>query len=274
MQAKLIQQKIIISNLDSEMITQDNQIDSEILKYHIQKDELNIKLMEIKSITEIIINSPINGRVEAIHITSGQSIHENSPLLQISPSQKREYKLVFWIPSDGMPYISIGEKIKVRYDAFPYEKFGQFNGIIESISAIPASSQELSFYKNAPLNADPNNPLYKVIVNIEQQQIDYDKKTLLFTDGMRAEATVFLEKRPLYQWIFLPFYSLQKNLISESAEYGLASLAMVLNYYQDSSDLFSLRRRYHISAKGTNLKELSKLLILAFSMINFPNHFL
>lgn len=48
-------------------------------------------------------------------------------------------------------------------------------------------------------------------------------------------------------------------LQTETAECGLTCIAMILNYYRDSSSLFSLRCRYHVSAMGTNLKQLAEI---------------
>lgn len=50
--------------------------------------------------------------------------------------------------------------------------------------------------------------------------------------------------------------SVPLTLQTESSECGLACLTMILNYYKDNTDLFSLRQRYHISSHGTNLKQL------------------
>lgn len=210
--SRKIQQTMGIIALKNNLKTQANQFESDILKYQIQKNNLHIRLMEIEAATEFIVNSPIAGSVETSTVTTGQTIHEGSALAQINPVQKRNYKLIFWVSNDAIAWLKPQQVIKVRYRAFPYEKFGQFNEKIENISTIPASGQELSFYKNAQVNPEPNNPLYKVIVSVQRHKVTYGDKILPLTDGMPATATIFLEKRPLYQWIFLPLYSLQKNI--------------------------------------------------------------
>ncbi|CAI2537872.1 Colicin V secretion protein CvaA [Serratia ficaria] len=60
------------------------------------------------------------------------------------------YALVLWVPNDAIPYIATGDKVNVRYDAFPAEKFGQFAGKVSVISKAPASPQEMLTYQGAP----------------------------------------------------------------------------------------------------------------------------
>lgn len=76
---------------------------------------------------------------------------------------------------------------------------------------MPASQQELAFYKNIP-SADPNNPLYKIVVEIADQQVEYNNTSLAFLSGMKAEATLFLENRKLYEWMLFPLYNVTKNI--------------------------------------------------------------
>lgn len=63
-------------------------------------------------------------------------------------------------------------------------------------------------------------------------------------------------------WRYLKLNFFHKTpviLQTESAECGLACLSMILNYYDDRSGLFSLRQKYHISAKGTNLNQIMEI---------------
>lgn len=102
---------------------------------------------------------------------------------------------MLWVPNDAIPYIATGDKVNVRYDAFPAEKFGQFAGTVSVISKAPASPQEMLTYQGAPKAAlTAAVPYYKVIVIPEKQAIAYDGKRLSLENGMKAQSTLFLEK--------------------------------------------------------------------------------
>ncbi len=49
-------------------------------------------------------------------------------------------------------------------------------------------------------------------MDIADQNVQYNDKTLYFMSGMKAEATLFLENRKLYEWMLFPIYQLRKNM--------------------------------------------------------------
>ncbi|EER46326.1 hypothetical protein AM305_02152 [Actinobacillus minor NM305] len=201
-----------ILNLENEIETRKTDFDNQIIRYNIQKSDLNIRLMELESVSDLTIISPVDGFIESISATLGQIVKEGDPLSQIIPADKGNYQLVLWVPNSAISFLKKNDKVNIRYEAFPFEKFGQFEGVIQSISTLPASLQELAFYNNLPQSAEQNIPLYKVIVDIQDQYVQYNDTILYFMSGMKAEATLFLEKRKLYEWILFPFYNLTKNM--------------------------------------------------------------
>jgi membrane fusion protein len=56
-------------------------------------------------------------------------------------------------------------------------------------------------------------PYYKVIVHPIKQRIDYAGKSLPLENGMKAQSTLFLEKRKIYQWMLSPFYDMQHSAV-------------------------------------------------------------
>ncbi|MCX2962300.1 HlyD family secretion protein [Rodentibacter caecimuris] len=211
LQEKLIQQETVIINLENEIESRKTDFQNQIIRYELQQNDLEIRLMELESVSELIVNAPIDGVVESVSVTVGQIIKENDALAQVIPANKGEYQLVMWVPNSAISFIKPNDFINIRYEAFPFEKFGQFKGVISHISTLPASLQELAFYKNIP-SADPNNPLYKIVVSITDQKVAYNDTSLYFLSGMKAEATIFLENRKLYEWMLFPLYSITKNM--------------------------------------------------------------
>ncbi|SUT93422.1 HlyD family secretion protein [Actinobacillus lignieresii] len=209
---ELIQQESAILNLENEIETQKTNFQNNIIRYELQQNDLRIRLLEFESISELIINAPMDGVIDSISATIGQVIKEGDPLSQISPLNKGKYQLVMWVPNSAISFIKLNDEINIRYEAFPFEKFGQFKGYIRSISSLPASLQELSFYRNLPLETNENIPLYKITAELPDQLITYNDKDLYFMSGMKAEATLFLEKRKLYEWMLFPLYQLTKTM--------------------------------------------------------------
>lgn len=210
-----MQEALQITNLDSEIITRAADFDNKISQYELQYGDLQKQLAETDATGVLVINAPVDGRIESLSVTTGQMINVGDSLAQLVPGTDPLYYLILWLPNGAVPYITAGDRVNVRYDAFPFEKFGQFSGRIETLSTVPASTQEIASYRSTPLEHSGLNmeSYYKMLVALDKTQFHYQDKILRLTGGMKAQSTLFLEKRPLYQWMFSPFYDMKKSLM-------------------------------------------------------------
>ncbi|MGQ6016080.1 HlyD family secretion protein [Serratia sp. IR-2025] len=206
------QNALQITALESRIQTQAAEFDNQIYQMELQRYELQKELLNIDAGGAIVIRALADGRVDSLSVTVGQMVNIGDSLLQLLPLDIEHYALVLWVPNDAIPYITAGDKVNVRYDAFPAEKFGQFAGTVSVISKAPASPQEMRTYQGAPKAAlTAAVPYYKVIVMPEKQAIAYDGKRLSLENGMTAQSTLFLEKRTIYQWMLSPFYDMKHS---------------------------------------------------------------
>ena len=214
LQNQIIQEKLGIIQLKSELVTKIADFDNKISEYQYQLNDLQRQLTEVNARGMLIISAPSDGRIESLSVTEGQMVKNDDSLAQIIPENTNGYYLVLWVPNDSVPYISVNDKLNIRYEAYPYQKFGQFSGKIMSISKVPASNQEMSTYSSSPLSQSTINyqAYYKVMVSLDKQQMAKFNNKIKLTNGMKADITLFLEKRPIYQWMLSPFYDIQKSI--------------------------------------------------------------
>ncbi len=210
------QDDLQIANLGSQLDTRAAEFDNQIAQYHARRDDLQRQLDETEAKGDLVIKAPAPGRVQSMAVTVGQMVQAGDSLAQLSPVTDSAWRLVFWVPSSSVPYVRSGQHINIRYGAFPYQKFSQFDGRILSVSAVAAAAQELASYSNPPA-ADPRtggraDSYYKIIVQPALIHFRYRGRWLQLSSGMRAEATLFLERRPLYQWILAPFYDIRTSV--------------------------------------------------------------
>ncbi|AXK24103.1 Colicin V secretion protein CvaA [Serratia marcescens] len=206
------QNALQITALESQIHIQGAEFDNQIYQMELQRYELQKERQNIDATGDIIVRALAGGRIDSLSVTVGQMVNVGDSLLQIIPQNIDRYALVLWVPNDAIPYIAAGDKVNVRYDAFPAEKFGQFAGTVSVISKAPASPQEMLTYQGAPKAAlTASGPYYKVIVMPEKQAIAYDGKRLSLENGMKAQSTLFLEKRKMYQWMLSPFYDMKHS---------------------------------------------------------------
>lgn len=202
-----------LTQLNSDKITKAADFDNQILNQNNQTNDYRNQLVESNASGNLIIKAMTEGRIDSLSVTKGQMVDNGSSLAQIKPSGNIEYYLIIWLPNNAIPYVKSGDTINIRYDAFPADKFGQFPGQVMSISSMPASRQELSEYTNVNNGTTQQElALYKAIIKIKNKDFEYNGKKLSLSDGLKAQAIIFLEKRPLYMWMFTPFYKMTQSI--------------------------------------------------------------
>ena len=210
LKAQLTQQEIQINEIEKEILSQAAVFEQQILQQQIQYSALERQHAEVNANDVLVIKAQQAGVIENISVSQGQMVNAGDSLIQLSPMKKTQFSIVLWLPNNSIPYIKVGDPVNLRYHAFPYEKFGQFTGRITEISNVPVANDERLRYGSSPKNNDAT--YYKVSIQPQKSQIEWKGKPVLLSSGMTTDATLFLEKRPLYQWVFSPFYDISKSV--------------------------------------------------------------
>lgn len=164
--------------------------------------------LSIEAQGAVAITAPVAGIVAAQIVKPGQAVHEGQPLLSVLPGDgKLEAELL--VPSRAAGFIATGDRVLLRYQAYPYQKFGHQQGRVASVSRSALGPNELGALLG---NSGDGQPLYRVSVTLPAQAIAaYDRSELL-KPGMLLDADILGEKRRLFEWLFEPLYSLRARL--------------------------------------------------------------
>lgn len=146
---------------------------------------------------EIRVTAPESGRIGAVLISPGQSVTPPQLSLYLLPSDSRLVASLY-VPSSAVGLMSVGQHVKLRFAAFPFEHYGHQDGTIATIATSAIRAEEVPF----PLNIA--EPVFRVQVQLKSQTIGTTNNTYPLRAGMRSEADVFLDKHRLIEWIFEP----------------------------------------------------------------------
>jgi membrane fusion protein len=158
--------------------------------------------------SEVLVKAPVTGMVTSRLIEAGQAIQAGQPLMSVLPRGSR-LQAQLLVPSRAIGFIEPGDSVLLRYQAFPYQKFGHYRGTVSRISRSALSTGELGSLIG---NAQAAEPYYRVTVNIERQRITAYGKLEPLRPGMLLEADILGERRKLYEWVLEPLYSLSGKL--------------------------------------------------------------
>lgn len=198
----LLESNIYVSKQEIESINLSG--DNKLSEIQRSKSILQQKLIEFSPERVLNITSPASGTIAGIHFMPGQYSSGTTPLLNILP--KGSYlQAELYAPSNAISFIKPGNKVLLRYRAFPYQKFGQHTGIVTYVSKAAVPIAEIN---NSSLQVLNNAPVYRITVELPKQFImAYGKKEGLQA-GMEVEAYILLDTRKLYEWMFEPLFSI------------------------------------------------------------------
>lgn len=164
------------------------------------------ELLENESRRQVSVTAPQAGTATAILVEPGQTVSAGQPLLSIVPKNgKLEAHL--YTPSRSAGFVQPGHKVLLRYQAFPYQKFGHHEGIVKHVSKAALAPQELSQLAQGSLAN--NEPVFKIVVDLASQSITAYGERKELQPGMQLEADILIDRRRLVEWILEPLYSLR-----------------------------------------------------------------
>jgi membrane fusion protein len=174
--------------------------------------ELEQQLAEAEARRQIIVSAPEDGTVTGIQTELGGNATANVPLMSLVPAGSVLQAQLFG-PSNAIGFIRPGQQVLLRYQAFPYQKFGMYEGVIRSVSGSAVSPAEMTQQLAGLANLNgANEPVYRVTVDLARQTAMAYGQPVPLQPGMRVEADVMIETRHLIEWVLDPLYSLTGKL--------------------------------------------------------------
>src|SRR4051812_13759132 len=193
--------------LQSEQVNAGFQNDYEIdvLRTKIAETEQQLANAEAKQAVEI--KAPGSGIVTAIASYQGQTVKPGARMLTIVPEQEN-MRAELLAPSTSIGFLRPGQRVLLRYSAFPYQKFGQYWGTVAEVSHAALQPEELKSLVPTLPPSEQSKMYYRVIVVPDRQNVTAYGRLEPLQASMQVEARVLLESRAIYQWILDPIYGL------------------------------------------------------------------
>ncbi len=204
---------------------------------HAQTEILESKVSEIKGSlaslaqeeTEnaarrtVVIVAPQDGVVSAIAGHAGATILPGQTILTILPvadetpphpselrpgvaERRIELEAELYAPSRTAGFVAVNQRVWLQYAAFPYQKFGLAGGRVSKISRTPINAQDLPAGESqALLGANQTTePLYRITVQLEHQDIQTYGASRQLIAGMAVEADIEQDRRAVWEWLLEP----------------------------------------------------------------------
>ena len=159
---------------------------------------LDQRVTEARRRSHVLLTAPVAGRIADVRVEPGESAKAKSVLVEILP-QGAQIQVELFAPSRATGFLNPGSEVQLRYDAFPYQKFGVSKGRVVRISRSTMDARDL------PRSVSADEPVYRVIVALERQNVLVNGKEHPLQSGMTLKADLILERRRVIEYLFAPF---------------------------------------------------------------------
>ncbi len=177
---------------------------AQVSRLNRELSRLQQQLAELQGYSDYLVTAPVAGRIRGIGYAKGDQIRRDRPLLSIL-DEDEGVRAVLLVPSRAIGFVREQQMVRLRYDAFPYERFGSHAGEITQVGRTSLSSNEFSV--PVPING----PVYRVYVKPLKSEVLADGATWPLLPGMALEAEIQLERRSLWQWLTAPLRSFARS---------------------------------------------------------------
>ena len=151
----------------------------------------------------IVLRAPQDGTLTAVLAEAGHSVNAAVALASLLPASA-SLQAHLYAPSSAVGFMRPNQPVLLRYQAFPYQKFGHQPGRVLQVSRSPLQASELVGVAVPGVGAAAGEPLYRVTVAIDRQSVAAYGEAQPLAPGMQLDADVLLDRRRLIEWIFEP----------------------------------------------------------------------
>ncbi|HYZ32594.1 MAG TPA: HlyD family efflux transporter periplasmic adaptor subunit [Crenalkalicoccus sp.] len=159
------------------------------------------RITEVNGRRAYVIRAPVAGRIATLQASVGQPANPQKMQLMIVPKDS-PLTAELYIPARAIGFIHVGQDVRIRYDAFPYQHFGSYRGHIAAVSESMVTGDDLA---GGPIKL--KEAAYRAVVALDRPDIDAYGKRMPLQPDMLLNADVILDRRSLVDWILNPLLS-------------------------------------------------------------------
>jgi membrane fusion protein len=168
------------------------------------EDELTIRISALQQPLSasrnglLEIRSPYDAICLGVAQQNGGSVvAPGQQLCQLSPLNGR-LQARLELPEAGLSQLKTRQRVRLLFDAFPYQRFGAVSGALDWISPAAVTREQGSDFV--------------AMASLDKHEIVAGGNAYPLKAGMKGEARVTVGRRALIQYVFEPLRSLHENL--------------------------------------------------------------
>lgn len=165
-----------------------DQLSQELAKQTHRKELLELKATQDSVVKELATHS------------SGTVVQPGTVLLTLVPLDET-LRAEVWLANDDIGFVKQGQSVRLKFAAFPFQKYGMVEGTVEHIGADSVESERQGA-GGQPGAAPPSN--FKALVALKSAALEADGTRFPLSAGMQANAEILLGTRTVLEYLLSP----------------------------------------------------------------------
>lgn len=199
--ASIMQSEKKLAQIDSDyrrqLYAERNDVDNALdkLTQEIAKQSHRKDLLELKSSQAAIVKD--------LATTIGTVVQPGTVLLTLVPTEDT-LRAEVWVSNEDIGFVRPGRSVKLKFAAYPFQKYGMIEGTVEHVSADAADNAN---NHDAPQNEEKRNSmplLFKALVALKTMKLEMDGERFPLNAGMQTSAEILLGSRTVAEYLLSP----------------------------------------------------------------------
>lgn len=165
------------------------------LAQEVAKQAHRKELLELRATQDSVVKDL------ATHST-GTVVQPGTVLLTLVPLNET-LRAEVWLTNEDIGFVKKGQQVKLKFAAFPFQKYGMVQGTVENIGADSVDG-------GAGAGAANDKPApgaaltYKALVSLKAARLEADGERFPLSAGMQANAEILLGTRTVLEYLLSP----------------------------------------------------------------------
>lgn len=167
------------------------------LAQEVAKQNHRQELLELKASQDSVVKDLATHSI-------GTVVQPGTVLLTLVPKEEN-LRAEVWVSNEDIGFVRQGQPVKLKFAAFPFQKYGMVEGTVEHVSADSADSNTGNGTSPNDKAPGKNQPLlYKALITLKAMQLEMDGSKFMLSAGMQSNAEILLGTRTVAEYLLSP----------------------------------------------------------------------
>lgn len=201
LQTSALELKYRLADADAELARYPADLSLEQERHRQAAADVRQRRLTVEAQSHFSVTAPASSRIVALPVREGDTVGPQDTLA-VSAAPGGGLFAELYLPARSSGFVKAGNRVELKVDAYPFQKFGTVPARIIEASETLLSPAEI----RAP-GVTPDGPTLRVMVRLERPTISAYGQEIEIRPGSTVSASIVIDRRSLLEWLLDPIYA-------------------------------------------------------------------